>query len=466
MSFDAGDHGTALIWYDCSDSTYCLDSGSAAASDSEEVATLTDRSGNSRDATQSTSGSRAVWRAAQQNGLGALDFSASRPDFFVMQNSRGVTRNRSGLTVVSVQRPIATNQYEMVCLFADNSGADRISYYLTDQYNGNYKQTLDCKRSDGESAENLTSSDVAKNLWKVLVLVLNYSAGSWQMYENGASTGSGSLQSSGTTSDTDSNADPVLMAYDGSGSYPGDDLFGEFVVYDSALNSTQVGALCDDLALKWDLYEVASDDNTSEVPNGSLSLAGQAPSAATTENKRADLPSGSLNLSSITPSANSTEHRWANAPSGSLSLTGIAPEASTSENRFSSIPSGSLVASGLAPEVATTENRFVSLASDSLSLTGIAPEFERGENRVAQFNTETLSLAGNAPMIATTEHRVVQIPVGVLALTGLNATANDGAQDSSGATRTFFSSRFLARTASNKSFVFRSNKNSTFDARN
>jgi hypothetical protein len=353
----------------------------------------------------------------------------------------------------------------MVCLFSDSGGADRISYYLTDQYNGSYKQTVDCKRSDGEGAENLTSSDVTKNEWKVLVLVLNYSAGTWQMYENGSSTGSGSLQSSGSTSDTDSNADPVLMAYDSSGSYAGDDLFGEFVVYDSALNSSAVADLSDDLALKWDLYEVVTDNNTSSLPLGSIAVTGNNPTISTTEKNSVALGAGSIALTGNAPTFSTTENHSVSLPLVTLGLLGLEPVISVSGGNSVAIPSASLSLSGNAPTASTTERNAVDVPASSISISGNAPTLSVTENNIVGIPSSSLSLSGFAPVITRTENNSINLPVASITLAGVAPLISDGGESSLGV-RTFNAQRFRVIDTRKREVLVRAVGNSNFNARN
>ena len=64
------------MWFDASSSVY-KDSGSTLASDGETVQQWNDMSGNSKNATQSASGSRPTYRADSLNGRPALDFDGN-----------------------------------------------------------------------------------------------------------------------------------------------------------------------------------------------------------------------------------------------------------------------------------------------------------------------------------------------------------------------------------------------------
>ena len=62
------------LWLDASDNSTVLDATDTAASDDEAVKTWQDKSGNANHAVQSTAANQPLRRAAQINGLDALDF--------------------------------------------------------------------------------------------------------------------------------------------------------------------------------------------------------------------------------------------------------------------------------------------------------------------------------------------------------------------------------------------------------
>lgn len=70
------------LWLDASDNSTVLDATDTAASDDEAVKTWQDKSGNANHAAQSTAANQPLRRAAEVNGLDALDFDGAN-DYMV-----------------------------------------------------------------------------------------------------------------------------------------------------------------------------------------------------------------------------------------------------------------------------------------------------------------------------------------------------------------------------------------------
>ena len=80
MMFAGGFNPLSLspaLWLDASDAATLLDAGGLAADADEAIATWSDKSGNARHATQSTSGSRPLRKTAQQNSRDVVRFDGT-----------------------------------------------------------------------------------------------------------------------------------------------------------------------------------------------------------------------------------------------------------------------------------------------------------------------------------------------------------------------------------------------------
>lgn len=80
MMFAGGFNPLSLsptLWLDASDSATLLDAGGLAADADEAIATWSDKSGNARHATQTTSGSRPLRKTAQQNSRDVVRFDGA-----------------------------------------------------------------------------------------------------------------------------------------------------------------------------------------------------------------------------------------------------------------------------------------------------------------------------------------------------------------------------------------------------
>ena len=81
----------------------------------------------------------------------------------------------------------------------------------------------------------------------------------------------------------------------------------------------------------------------------------------TTENKASQLPDGTLTFAGQAPDAVTTEHHISEIPSGAIALSGLAPNIITGDQQTSEIPSGAITFTGLAPNINTTEHHLIEI---------------------------------------------------------------------------------------------------------
>lgn len=255
--FNPADYGTVAVWLDCSDSTYCLDSGGSAAAPDEAVQTLTDRSGNSRSGLQTTGARQGLWRASVKNSLGAIDVTQSSSNWYQLQNSLGLVRNVSGMTFAYVLNPDDISQFFCtIAAFTENSSWDpRVRIRLIDQNGTDYRFSFSGVRSDSDSLTTVTPAvDFAKNNWHILVVVVDYANALLSMYVDGTAIYSPTaFLTAGSTDNTDSQIGPPLCIQDPGLNFAYDGYLGECIIYQSALDATNRGNLTTALGTKWDI---------------------------------------------------------------------------------------------------------------------------------------------------------------------------------------------------------------------
>lgn len=254
-AFNPASYGTPVIWLDCSSSAYCLDSGGNPADPDEAVQTLTDRSGNSREGLQTTVARQGVWRSSVQNSLGAIDVAASSSNWYSLQNSTSVTQNIGGLTLAYVFNPQDLSPFfcTMNMFMRNGDWEPRVRLRLIDQDGTNYQISFAGRRLDADALSVVTpGTNYAKDVWRILVIVVDYTNALLSMYVNGAELyAPTAFLTSGSTSNTASDINSPLGIQDPGLSFAYDGQLGEYVVYQAALDATNRGGLTAALGTKW-----------------------------------------------------------------------------------------------------------------------------------------------------------------------------------------------------------------------
>lgn len=256
--FDPSDYGSVALWYDCSDSTYCLDAGGNPATDGEEVETVVDRSGNTYDGFMATVSRQATWEAAEQNGLGALYFLATEKNSYRIVNALGMYRNIPGATV----------SFVINCTEIDNSFYGTLLHIYTAGDNTwlrvrlmwasstSYNLQVVSRRidADGASTQLVNSATYNINSWHYFTIVIDYTNALLSVYGDGVQIlAPTAFATAGSTQNSDSNQDPYWCVQDVGQNFTYEGLMGEFIIYNEALDTTDRAALEAALATKWGL---------------------------------------------------------------------------------------------------------------------------------------------------------------------------------------------------------------------
>jgi hypothetical protein len=134
--------------------------------------------------------------------------------------------------------------------------------------------------------------------------------------------------------------------------------------------------------------------------------------AGATANQTIDVPVGSMTLAGLAPTVTATANNVIAVPVGSLTLTGLAPVVTASNNQRVDVPVGSLTLTGLAPTVTAT-------ADDGL-LSLLRKRSQLGTRQVSSTRTSWVALAPSTG-------QTINVPVGALTLTGFAPTVTNGA---------------------------------------
>ena len=237
------------LWLDGSDASTLYDatSGGSLVAAGGTVARWEDKSGSARHATQGTAGDRPTRQTAVQNGKDVLRFDGTSDYFGVAATT--ITNNVSGVTLFLVAKCTNTTTVSQAggVYFASNAAGTRAAIFAnpttanTVSYGG--------RRLDADALDRNDLSVTHGGTFHVWSAVLNYSAATKQVYQDGTlGNNDTSFQTAGNTSATNSSVVNV-GAVNATTFWPGD--ICEVVVYDRALNGTERAQVEAYLKAKW-----------------------------------------------------------------------------------------------------------------------------------------------------------------------------------------------------------------------
>lgn len=175
---------------------------------------------------------------------------------------------------------------------------------------------------------------------------------------------------------------------------------------DQTPTATQVGVRT--WAMRAVELKEAAAGVTVDVPAGSLTLTGQAPTVIAGNPVDVEVPVGALNLTGFVPTALAPE--TVDVPTGSLSLTGLEPTV-IAPNTVD-VPTGSLTLTGFNPAVIAPEA--VDVPAGSLLLNGFAPAVIAGST--VDIPAGEMDLTGFDPTVIAPNN--IEVPTGSLLLNG------------------------------------------------
>jgi hypothetical protein len=226
------------LWLDGADASTIILNGS-------NVSQWNDKSGNSRNASQSTATLQPLYQATGFNGRPALSFDGG--DVLVNAAPGGILQNAPGgsIAVVANYTDAAVQRYS--AFIATGSGTTRLGALYTSA-----GQLANAARTADADAEALSSVALSPATGVVNTAIANYSAGTLANFSNGATGGTAALASSGNTSNTASTSIMIGATSLGATTNPMLGTIAEIVVTSTALSVADRQILEGYLAWKWD----------------------------------------------------------------------------------------------------------------------------------------------------------------------------------------------------------------------
>jgi hypothetical protein len=244
------------LWLDAADS-------STVTTISDAVSQWNDKSGNSRNASQSTALARPAYTQNALNGRAVVSFDGSNDILGFTDSTLGT--NVSGLSYLAVFRPNQPSTSDYRALFDLNAGgisssSDRNTIYLRQN-----TTEIGGRRLDADSYQFLQFGDISSASYCLCSIVVNYSSATLGGSLNGASLSlrSGGFQAAGNTSNT--NSQTISLGSTSGGVPPANNSFvalsngavncdlAEFVVIQSAVSDANRQKTEGYLAHKWGL---------------------------------------------------------------------------------------------------------------------------------------------------------------------------------------------------------------------
>jgi hypothetical protein len=225
-----------------------LDATRINQSNNTAVATWADQSGNGYDATQGSTAARPTFIASGLNGLPVVRFDGTDDSLALGASALGMLRNVAGATVF------------LVVKYSNTTGANRTSFFLSNGTSATSariqirttttpRYQVSGRRLDADSSQNVASNQATSTTnFVVQSAFFNYQNTLLQQYINGAKDGEKTdFQTAGNTSNTDSAA--INIGTDSSSFLNGD--IAEIIVYNRALNTSELAQVHRYLARKW-----------------------------------------------------------------------------------------------------------------------------------------------------------------------------------------------------------------------
>jgi hypothetical protein len=230
---------TGAVWDNSEPFTEPIDDGTA-------VRIWSDQSGNGYDATQSTTAARPTYIASGLNGLPVVRFDGTDDNLALSGGALGMLRNVAGATVFLVVKYPANSTAMFPFAIRTNATTPRIQML---QSSANKFQTAG-RRLDADTTITLTSTQSVTTNAVIQTAFADYQNTILRQFINGTIDGENlSFQTSGNTSDTDSNA--ISIGATAVPSFPLNGDIAEIIVYNRALNTSELSQVHRYLSRKW-----------------------------------------------------------------------------------------------------------------------------------------------------------------------------------------------------------------------
>jgi hypothetical protein len=215
-----------------------------------DTATWPDLSGNSRDATQATSGQRPAIITNAQNGRQVRRFDGTN-DSLDITTGLGMFRNIAGSTIIVVYKWISNPTTSKAVFFASTGSSATTSRVFVGGGISSRKLSAAGRRLDADGSLSCNSSSDNTNSFFIQSAVFDYVNTDLLQYINGTLDGSNtSFQASGNTSNTDSLGMRIGSASTDTQFCANVDI-AEILVFPTALSTTNRQAVEAYLRDKW-----------------------------------------------------------------------------------------------------------------------------------------------------------------------------------------------------------------------
>jgi hypothetical protein len=229
---------TGAVWDNSEPFTEPIDDGTA-------VRTWSDQSGNGYDATQSTTAARPTYIASGLNGLPVVRFDGTDDRLALGASALGMFRNVAGQTTfLLIKYQSGTNASKNSLVIFNNASAPRLQMR---QINGKYN--INAMRLDAVTEQSISSNQNIATDFVMHTSRVDYVNTESRQFINGQTDGlKTDFQTSGNTSDT--NSSNIFIGSWISSEYLNGDI-AEIIVYNRALNTSELAQVHRYLARKW-----------------------------------------------------------------------------------------------------------------------------------------------------------------------------------------------------------------------
>lgn len=223
---------TGLVgWWDFADAaTVTLNSG--------DVASISDKSGNSRAASQGTAGNQPGYSTAAINSKNVANFVGANNDSLTLANSLNLFRARTGVSLLGVARIATLGSAQRIFTVLANPTGTLVGLGL-DTSN---RLVLSSRRVSADGTSTLTSTaTIAANTAFYFACTVDYATGSVALVIDDTSrTQTASWTAGATSEDLDHSAAPTI-GRNSANILTGD--LAELSVYSRAISASEIGSL-------------------------------------------------------------------------------------------------------------------------------------------------------------------------------------------------------------------------------
>lgn len=247
-------------WMDPVRPTSVWDSSGLQGTDNMSIRRMWDESPRAKHILQSTSGSRAVYKTAQQNGKNV--FQSNGSTWMQYLDHKQAAKNVGGFTIAAVVKPI-TGSNHCVINVPNANGTTTARVRLNVIISGSvwYPQLV-INRTDTTTVQIIDCTDIsgnfALNAFYSIVARVDFANNLVDCYVNdeaAKASASAGLPTSGNTPNTDSNTSIILFASDtqGNNAAPSGTQYGDIVFYNEKISDSNRDNLITALASRWAL---------------------------------------------------------------------------------------------------------------------------------------------------------------------------------------------------------------------